>query len=200
MATKVKLTKTDLKKQKDSLKRYKRYLPTLLLKKQQLQMVIKQIEQNVADKRIEKDSLYSNLNKWIQVFGEEKADIVSLVKIEKIDTDLGNIAGVDIPVFNSLTFLDIPYSLFYTPLWIDSAIVELKKILKTDSELLVLEEQLKLLNAELRTTSQRVNLFEKVKIPDTKFNIRKIQIALGDEQTASVVRGKISKNKVSQRG
>ena len=40
----VKLTKNEQKKQKDALKQYQRYLPTLLLKKQQLQMVISQIE------------------------------------------------------------------------------------------------------------------------------------------------------------
>jgi len=32
---KIRLTKNELKKQKDSLKMYKRYLPTLMLKKQQ---------------------------------------------------------------------------------------------------------------------------------------------------------------------
>jgi V/A-type H+-transporting ATPase subunit D len=40
----VKLTKNELKKQKDALKRFRRYLPTLQLKKQQLQMVIRQVE------------------------------------------------------------------------------------------------------------------------------------------------------------
>jgi V/A-type H+-transporting ATPase subunit D len=38
-----------------------------------------------------------------------------------------------------------------------------------------------------------VNLFEKVKIPETKENIRMIRIYLGDQQTAAVVRGKIAK-------
>ena len=37
---KIKLTKGELKKQRDSLKQFRRYLPTLQLKKQQLQMKI----------------------------------------------------------------------------------------------------------------------------------------------------------------
>jgi V/A-type H+-transporting ATPase subunit D len=57
----------------------------------------------------------------------------------------------------------------------------------------VLTSQHSRLRDELRTTSQRVNLFEKVKIPETGENIRTIQIYLGDEQTAAVVRGKIAK-------
>ena len=36
----IKLTKNELKKQKDNLKQFQRYLPTLQLKKQQLQTVI----------------------------------------------------------------------------------------------------------------------------------------------------------------
>ena len=55
-----------------------------------------------------------------------------------------------------------------------------------------------LLEKELRSTSQRVNLFEKVKIPEAKENIRIIGVFLGDQQTAAVVRGKISKKKLME--
>jgi V/A-type H+-transporting ATPase subunit D len=41
-----------------------------------------------------------------------------------------------------------------------------------------------------------VNLFEKVKIPESNELIRMIRIFLGDQQTAAVVRGKISKSKI----
>ena len=58
-----------------------------------------------------------------------------------------------------------------------------------------LKKQSELLNRELRLTSQRVNLFEKVKIPEAKDNIRVIEIYLGDQQTSAVVRGKIAKSK-----
>ena len=61
-----------------------------------------------------------------------------------------------------------------------------------------LRKQVELLDAELRTTSQRVNLFEKVKIPEAKENIRVIQVYIGDQQTAAVVRGKISKKKIQE--
>ena len=59
-----------------------------------------------------------------------------------------------------------------------------------------LRKQETLLENELRATSQRVNLFEKVKIPEAKENIRVIGVFLGDQQTAAVVRGKISKKKL----
>jgi len=53
----VKLTKNELKRQKDALKRFERYLPTLQLKKQQLQMVIRQVEIELREKGGEREEL-----------------------------------------------------------------------------------------------------------------------------------------------
>ena len=61
------------------------------------------------------------------------------------------------------------------------------------------EEQRRLLAEELRTTNQRVNLFERVKIPECKEAIRKIRIFLGDVQTLDVARSKIAKQKTLER-
>jgi len=194
---KVKLTKNELKKQKDSLKRFQRYLPTLILKKQQLQMVIRQVEAKVREVEQERDSLQNQLDRWIAVFGEE-AGLEELVKIHYISTDTGNIAGVDIPVFQSLEFEDVDYDLFARPLWVDRGIEIIKQMAALDAEIEILQKQIELLGNELRITTQRVNLFEKVKIPETREHIRKIQIYLGDQQTAAVVRGKMAKNKIEK--
>jgi len=191
----VKLTKNELKKQKDALKRFQRYLPTLVLKKQQLQLVIRQVEALEREKTAERAKLHEALMQWVAVFGED-VGFEKLIEIRSIDRDTGNIAGVDIPVFKSIEIGISPYDLFFTPLWVDKAIEKLKGILSLDAEILVLREQARLLGTELRVTTQRVNLFEKVKIPETKENIRKIRIYLGDQQTAAVVRGKMAKNKL----
>ncbi len=191
----VKLTKNELKRQKDSLKRFKRYLPTLQLKKQQLQMMIRQVEHEEAIKRAEREEVRKILDGWIEVFGEP-VDIENLLEVESLVTEDGNIAGIDIPIFKEIRFKDISYDLFAYPLWVDAALDKLKEMLTIDAELVVLEEQRKRLEQELRITTQRVNLFEKVKIPEAEENIRMIRIYLGDQQTAAVVRGKISKNKI----
>ena len=68
-----------------------------------------------------------------------------------------------------------------------------------DLEAEVLDEQVRLLEKELRATTQRVNLFEKVKIPETRANIKKISIYLADQQVSAVVRSKISKRKIALR-
>lgn len=189
----IKLTKNELKKQKDALKRFRRYLPTLLLKKQQLQMVIRQLEVREKELSGRQDEIKRAMDSWISVFGEE-ASLDQYLSVKEIVTDQGNIAGVDIPQFSGISFNETDYDLFEQPLWVDAALEKLKELLTLDSEILVLKEEIRLLGEELRITTQRVNLFEKVKIPQARDNIRKIQIYIGDQQTAAVVRGKIAKN------
>jgi V/A-type H+-transporting ATPase subunit D len=198
---KIKLTKNELKRQKDALKRFLRYLPTLMLKKQQLQMEIRKVETQVQEGRLRRERSYEQLTRWIAVFGEQQAQaggisLESTLRIGEVRTETGNIAGVDIPLFESIQFGEEPYDLFATPLWVDAAIDKVKELAALDAEMHVLQQQADLLGEELRVTSQRVNLFEKVKIPEARDNIRRVQIYLGDEQTASVVRGKIAKKKL----
>jgi len=119
-----------------------------------------------------------------------------MVTVKNIKKGWGNIAGVKIPVYEGADFSRGDYDLYSTPLWIDMAADRMEKALSLDLQANVLDEQVRLLSMELRTTTQRVNLFEKVMIPDTKKNIKKINVFLGDQQVASVVRSKISKKKL----
>jgi V/A-type H+-transporting ATPase subunit D len=189
----IKLTKNELKHQKDSLKMYERYLPTLTLKKQQLQTEIRGIEARAQAVRDRRKALETEFNAWIAVFGEAEAFKPDMVTVKNIRKGAGNIAGVRIPVYDGADFGRGDYDLYATPLWIDLAADRMEEVLSLDLEAGVLDEQVRLLNIELRTTTQRVNLFEKVKIPDTRANIKKISVYLGDQQVAAVVRGKISK-------
>lgn len=197
---KIKLTKNELKKQKDALKMYKRYLPTLQLKKQQLQTEIRGIEAKAKARAEERERLLAEFRAWIAVFGEEDAIRTDsgdwLLSVREIRTTAGNIAGVEIPVYAGADFVLADYDLYLRPLWIDKALDRLKAMLELDLEIKVLQEQIARLARELRITTQRVNLFEKVKIPETAENIKRIRIYLGDQQTAQVVRGKIAKRKV----
>jgi len=190
---KIRLTKNELKKQKDSLKMYQRYLPTLMLKKQQLQAEIRVTENRIKELEEAKQKVDEAFKAWIAVFGEKGIFTKGILTVTKVKTSQGNIAGVSIPVFEGAEFQAAPYDLFKTPLWLDSAVEKLQQVILFDLEIRIVEEQRRRLDHELRITTQRVNLFEKVKIPETKGNIKKIQIYLGDQQTSAVVRGKIAK-------
>jgi len=190
---KIKLSKSELKKQKDSLKMFQRYLPTLILKKQQLQQEIRITDIRFKELVAEKEKLEESFKTWIGVFGETGFFTVDILKISRIKTSEGNIAGVAIPVFEGVDFDAAVYDLASTPLWLDTAVECMKKALLLDMEAQIVEEQMKRLDRELRSTTQRVNLFEKVKIPEANGFIKKIQVYLGDQQTSAVVRGKIAK-------
>ena len=190
---KLKLTKNEQKKQKDSLKRFQRYLPTLMLKKMQLQAEIRTIDTRVVELRRMKERTEQDLKKWVGLFCEEGVFTPDILSVNKMLTGEGNVAGVPIPLFEGAEFDVAPYDLLEKPLWLDAAVDFMKKELLLDLQLQCMEEQQRRLRKELQTTSQRVNLFEKIKIPEAKTNIKKIGIYLGDQQTAAVVRGKISK-------
>jgi len=190
---KIKLTKNELKKQKDSLKMFQRYLPTLMLKKQQLQGEIRLTELRLKELHSKKEQLDESFKTWIAVFGEKGIFTPDILKITKLKTSMGNIAGVAIPIFEGAEFEAARYDLFGMPLWLDLAVEKMSQALLIDLEAEIVEEQRKRLDHELRITTQRVNLFEKVKIPETKGSIKKIQVYLGDQQTSAVVRGKIAK-------
>lgn len=195
---KFKLTKNEQKKQKDRLKMFVRYLPTLQLKKQQLQTEIRVIETRAVAVFEQKKQLEAEFKSWIAVFGDSFQLKPEWIAIEKIRRGEGNIAGIRIPLFDGVDFRTPSYDFYLTPLWIDKAIVKMKEVIALDMEIKVLNEQIAILNRELQTATQRVNLFEKVKIPETKEIIKKISVYLGDQQTSEVVRGKIAKKKLTR--
>ena len=193
---KIKLTKNEQKIQKDALKMYQRYLPTLTLKKQQLQTEIRAIDAKAREVRDARKALEKEFDEWIAVFADAESFKRDTVRVSNIRKGTGNIAGVKIPLYEGADFTRAEYDLYETPVWIDMAADRMERALELDLEAEVLDEQVRLLSKELRTTTQRVNLFEKVKIPEAKENIRKISVFLGDERVAAVVRSKISKRKL----
>lgn len=191
---KIKHTKNELKAQNDALSRFERFLPMLQLKKQQLQAEIQTIDTAIDEKEAAHRKRKEDLTRWVKLFAEPY-DTSGLVVLKDVKTDTGNIAGVSIPIFLSLAAERKQIDLFDTPSWIDDAQDAVEELLELRIETEILEEQKRRVTEELRTTSQRVNLFEKVKIPECKDNIRIIKIFLGDEQTAAVARGKLAKKR-----
>ena len=137
---KIRLTKGELKRQRDALKQFQRYLPTLQLKKQQLQLEI--LQQNlILEER--KQSLIKKrqaIEYWIGLLNQPEIDLKPFLLPSKTNTHFKNIAGVDIPVFDTLEFDTEEYDLFSTPLWIDAAIEALREAIILKKEILVRQE------------------------------------------------------------
>lgn len=193
---KVKLTKGELKKQRDSLKQFRHYLPTLLLKKQQLQMKILEARKVLSDREVVLNGKVNEITQWAGILMDVSGDICTWVKPVTILVDTVNIAGANVPVFDNISFQNAEYDLYLTPLWADTAIQELRLMITLQAEVTVVKERIAILERELRVTTQRVNLFEKVKIPECLENIRKICIYLGDQQANAVGISKVAKGKI----
>lgn len=197
---KIKLTKTELKKQRDELKQYQRFLPTLQLKKQQLQLEMRLCLERIAENEKREEDSRKKLASWLSLFGspDVPAGVEKVLHADKIRTGVMNIAGVEVPVYEGVDFSVVPYDLFEAEPWLDDAVDAVARIVEFQSERAVIRRQYDLIAHELRVTTQRVNLFEKVKIPEAKENIRLINIAIGDADTSAVVRSKIVKRKLEE--
>lgn len=194
---KIKHTKTELKTQRDALARFRRYLPTLELKKQQLQLEIRRMQTALEQKDEELARLFAGFASWRRLFTEDYG-LAGALRISRIQTGEANIAGVPIPLLQEVAFERRTLDLFHTPPWVDDALDLLEQVVRLRLEAETIRKGIHLLAEELRVTSQRVNLFEKVKIPEASENIRVIRIFLGDMDTAAVARAKIAKTKLGE--
>jgi V/A-type H+/Na+-transporting ATPase subunit D len=196
---KIKLTKGELKKQRDALRQYLRYLPTLQLKKQQLQMEILHWHILEQEKVRALNAKMLVAAAWAGLLAQDAGvDIRQWLVPSQIVTSVKNIAGVDLPVFEQARFPASEYDLFLVPPWVDGAIESLQELVAMRQEIAVIKKSTAILKNELRITAQRVNLFEKVKIPESQEAIRRIKIYIGDQMANAVGRCKIAKRKIEE--
>ena len=195
---KIKFTKGELKRQRDALKQYERYLPTLQLKKQQLQIEILNQLSILEEKELQEEKIREAIEVWVGLLTDSDIDLREWVRHKEVITGLKNIAGVGLPLFDHVEFELAEYDLFVTPLWVDAAIDALRELVSVRQEIAVIKKGIGILRHELRITTQRVNLFEKVKIPEAKEVIRLIKIYLGDQMANAVGRSKIAKRKIEE--
>ncbi|MHC4741668.1 MAG: V-type ATP synthase subunit D [Planctomycetota bacterium] len=197
---KIKYTRTELKLQRDRLSRFNRYLPTLKLKQQQVQASIVQTRRELNKTQQSVNDTRQIISRYEGLFNDAAGvNFRQLAEPETIDTARHSIAGVYVRQFKTIHFPHVHFSLFGTAPWVDRVLADLKTLNRLTAERDILTECLDLLTAELKKVMQRVNLFEKVMIPQTLENIRRIRIALGDQMTAGVARAKIAKAKLGQK-
>ncbi len=192
-----KLTKTELRSQQHRLGQLQKYLPTLQLKKMLLQLEVNQAEQAIEQLRQEYSSQKKMINTYVALLADRGAtDLFPAVKIIEVRSQTENIAGIDLPIYEQVIFQEAAHFLFDAPVWLDSAIEGLRKLLIVREKIHISEKRKAALEKELREVSIRVNLFEKILIPKAQENIRKIKIFLGDQQLAAVCQAKVAKQKI----
>ena len=196
MAKKYKLNKSELTRMKREVKIYNQFLPVLKLKQEQLQIELLKIKREYNHFK----ALFIDQKKHneglISVLADKKTDYVfSYCKVFSISLNTKSVAGVNVPKLENITFTTAALYYFAFPAWFIKNIYILRKFVEINIKINILLKQLFLIKKELKKSTQQVNLFEKVLIPESEYAIKRIKIALADEQVAAVGRGKIAKKK-----
>ncbi|HSX10534.1 MAG TPA: V-type ATP synthase subunit D [Chlamydiales bacterium] len=196
----IKLTKNELRIQQTRLSQFQRYLPTLQLKKAMLQFEVSLVLMDIQKLKEEFDLLRSRVEVFSPFLVEKVAcDVMQYAEILLVKKSYENVAGVEIPIFGKVIFREPDYFLFDTPVWTDRATELVRDLITAREKINVAEEKKRALEKELREVSIRVNLFEKILIPRSTDNIKKIRIFLGDQQLAAVSQAKVAKRKIAMR-
>lgn len=148
----------------------------------------------------EKQKIKSINNQQLQ--SKEKADYLlpligrfpsDLVYVDALDIDHKKIAGVKIPQLKSIS-LSIKEILWHeAPHWYPDVLSYLKEFAELNAKLSVAEQTLKILERERKRTTQKVNLYEKVQIPELEDALKKIKRFLEDKENLSKAAQKMVK-------
>lgn len=192
------LNKTTLKRQRDQAKLYRRFLPSLELKRQQLQAAWRKSQTELAELESDVQRVKADLKTLYPLMGGSTIDVAELenwVRIVEFQLRTENVVGTSVPVLGELRLEVQEYSRLVTPFWIDSLVVALQQLVRLRVQVQIAQQRTDVLAAALRRVTQRVNLFDKVLIPKAEENIRRIVIFLSDQERAAVVRSKIAKSR-----
>ncbi|MGF1446676.1 MAG: V-type ATP synthase subunit D [Pikeienuella sp.] len=189
------LSKAQLAKETRARAQYKRYLPALDLKRQQLVAERAAAGRRLADLETEIAARIAEVGDEIPMLANTAIELDGLVRIASLEIAERNIVGVRVPTLAELTMETAPYGLLTRPHWVDAAAERLKEVVRREVEARILRVEISALDLAIVKVMQRVNLFEKVLIPQAEANIKRIKIALGDLARAAVVTSKIAKRK-----
>ena len=193
--TQLKLNKSSLSLEQKNLKNYKKYLPSLELKRKKLLSVRGTLDEQVAALKEQEKELKSSAQDNLPMINEYASIFNQVIKIEKLEILEENIVGVKLQVLKSIQFKILDYPYLNTPHWFEALIQLVRELFELRLRIKIAISRLGLLDKAIQTVTQRKNLFEKVLIPNSLSHIRLIQIFLSDNERAAVVRSKIAKKK-----
>ncbi|KLI55541.1 V-type ATP synthase subunit D [Brachyspira hyodysenteriae] len=191
MALKFQYNKTALQNLRRQLSIREKELPTLKSKEAALRLEVRKI---TAEIELLKEE-YQKLVKENQNYNGFWTEFPEIVKIKKINSDLKNIAGVKVNILSNIDFAIENVSLFNMPSWIRLAISMFERLMTIQVKIEMTEERLNALAYARKKTTQKVNLYEKVQIPEYKTAIIKIKRYMEDEDNLSKSSQKIVKER-----
>lgn len=192
---KIALNKSEMKRQADKLKTYKKFLPSLDLKRKQIIAERNKARDQVTELRSELRDLEEQICAHFPMLPLSTLNLNGLMIVTDIRIGKENVVGVHLPVFEGYETETADYGRLATPHWMDPLMTAFSRLLGARLKIKVAEKRLAILEYALQKTTQRLNLFDKVLIPEAQQNIKNIKIYLSDFERASVIQAKIAKGK-----
>ena len=189
------LSKSALQDQRRKLASYKRFLPSLDLKRRQL---VGERVKAVAELQEAETALagfLSDIGERLPMLANREIDLDGLVELVSLEQDRQNVVGVWLPRLVSFEVKVKDYSRLGRPAWVDVAAARLRDCVELNLRVRFARQRVEILEKGVRQITQRVNLFDKILIPRTQKNIQRIQVYLGDSERTAVVRSKVAKRK-----
>jgi V/A-type H+-transporting ATPase subunit D len=189
----LKLSKASLQQERTKLKLYEKLLPSLELKRRQLTMELEKARQEYEATRLEVERLEARVGAELPMLANTEIDLRGLVEMTAFELEQENVVGVRLPLLKQVECQVEEYSLLAKPAWVDALVERLRDAAEARTRIQVAAERARILARAERRITQRVNLFEKILIPQTQKNIQRIQIWLGDQERATVIQAKLAK-------
>lgn len=191
----LKLSKHELAKQRRQLALYRRTLPSLDLKRRQLTVALEQARRELASTREHARELERSIGEGMPMLADDEIQLDGLVTMTSCEIDEENLVGVRLPVLRGVRCNVADYSMLAKPAWVDFLVECLQEAAEDRARVQVALRRVSLLELHERRTTQRVNLFERILIPQAQRDIQRIQVYLGDQERAAVARSKLAKKK-----
>lgn len=191
--SKLALNKSSLHRQMARLKIFEHFLPSLDLKRRQVVMERARARQAAVWTREELETMLASVGRDLPMLANDSVDLAGLVRVESVDIVEESLVGIRLPTLRHVEVRTQPYSLLARPHWVDAVAARLERAIGLRLLVQVQEARAHLLDEAVRRLTQRVNLFEKVLIPQAREDIRRIRIHLADAERARVVQAKIAK-------
>ncbi len=195
MAIRFQYNKTYLQQLNKGLRVRENALPTLAAKESALRLEVKRARDEAARVAERLEQEMAGQAATLRLWAELPQD---LVKVLKAEVAVRKIAGVKTPVLQNVVFDVMPYSAFASAAWLPSGVEVMKQLATLEIELQLAKQKVADLEFARKKTTQKVNLYEKVQIPEYKAAISKIKRFLEDEENLSKSSQKILKNKLAR--
>lgn len=195
MAVKFQYNKVSMQQLQKELKIRENALPTIKSKEAYLRITIKKqkniLKEQEALLKVKMAELEKNEALWAE-FPEE------VIKFSGVDLKRDNVAGIKVPALDKVRYSIQPVSSFFSAAWLPWGIETIKGLTESVVEITIMHKRIEMLEYARKKTTQKVNLYEKVQIPEFSESILKIKRYLEDVENLEKAAQKITKSRQAE--